>query len=80
MPLALAQADIGLAIGTGTGQRHRRRDRGAGITLISGFLAGVVTALRQSRATTRNIRQSPFFALAYNAVGIPIAAGVLYVK
>ncbi len=50
----------------------------ADITLISGSLAGVVTAIRLSRATMRNIRQNLFFALAYNTVGIPIAAGVLY--
>jgi Cu+-exporting ATPase len=50
----------------------------ADITLISGSLAGIVTAIRLSRATMRNIRQNLFFALIYNGIGVPVAAGVLY--
>jgi Cu+-exporting ATPase len=71
---ALASADVGIAMGTGTDVAIES----AGVTLLRGDLMGIVDACRLSRATMRNIRQNLFFAFAYNAAGVPIAAGILY--
>ena len=71
---ALAAARVGIAMGTGTDVAIQA----AGITLVKGDLAGIVRARRLSQATMRNIRENLFFAFAYNALGIPLAAGVLY--
>ncbi|AKQ41649.1 haloacid dehalogenase [Aurantiacibacter atlanticus] len=71
---ALAQADVGIAMGTGADVAIES----AGITLVKGNLDGIARARRLARATMRNIRQNLFFALIYNASGVPVAAGVLY--
>ena len=71
---ALAAADVGIAMGTGTDVAMQS----AGVTLVKGDLRGIVRARRLSQATMRNIRQSLFFAFVYNALGVPIAAGMLY--
>jgi Cu+-exporting ATPase len=71
---ALAEADVGIAMGTGT----EVAIQSAGVTLVKGDLAGIARARALSRATMGNIRQNLVFAFAYNAIGIPVAAGVLY--
>ncbi len=71
---ALAQADVGIAMGTGTDVAMQS----ASVILVKGDLRGIVRAWRLSRATMRNIRENLFFAFVYNALGVPIAAGVLY--
>ncbi|MDT5078310.1 MAG: P-type Cu+ transporter, partial [Mycobacterium sp.] len=71
---ALAAASVGIAMGTGTDVAMES----AAITLVKGDLRGIVRARHLSRATMRNIRQNLFLAFVYNAVGVPVAAGVLY--
>jgi len=71
---ALAQAHVGIAMGTGTDVAMES----GGVTLVKGDLRGIVRARRLSRATMRNIKQNLFFAFVYNALGVPVAAGVLY--
>jgi Cu+-exporting ATPase len=71
---ALAQSNVGIAMGTGTDVAIES----GSVTLVKGDLRGIVKAIRLSRATVRNIRQNLFFAFVYNALGVPVAAGVLY--
>jgi P-type Cu+ transporter len=71
---ALAQANVGIAMGTGTDVAIES----AAVTLVKGDLRGIAKAMRLSRATMRNVKQNLFFAFLYNALGVPVAAGVLY--
>src|SRR5690606_4338212 len=71
---ALAAADVGIAMGTGADVAVES----AGITLVKGDLTGIVRARVLAQATIRNIKQNLFFAFVYNALGVPVAAGVLY--
>jgi Cu+-exporting ATPase len=71
---ALAEAEVGVAMGTGTDVAIQS----AGITLVKGDLQGIVKALKLSRSVMRNIRQNLVFAFIYNALGVPVAAGILY--
>lgn len=71
---ALAEADVGIAMGTGTDVAIES----AGVTLVKGDLRGIVRAVNLGRRTMGNIRQNLFFAFVYNALGVPLAAGVLY--
>jgi Cu+-exporting ATPase len=71
---ALAAADVGIAMGSGADVAVES----AGLTLLGGDLMGIVRARKLARATVRNIKQNLFFAFAYNAIGLPVAAGVLY--
>jgi P-type Cu+ transporter len=71
---ALAEADVGIAMGTGTDVAMQS----AGITLVKGDLIGIAKSIALSRAVMRNIRENLFFAFVYNALGLTIAAGILY--
>jgi len=71
---ALAQADVGIAMGTGADVAIESAE----VTLVKGDLRGIVRARRLARGTMRNVRQNLFFAFAYNALGVPVAAGVLH--
>jgi Cu+-exporting ATPase len=75
---ALSEAEVGVAMGTGTGTGTDIAMQSAGITLVKADLRGIAQAIRLSRATMSHIRQNLVFAFLYNALGIPIAAGVLY--